>query len=59
MGKIMKSVLRFGNKYSGWHTYSVRHDPTMLAIMRLAAKGFVEVNKFGQFRVIAMPIDKL
>lgn len=45
------AALTFSRKYPGWHTYS-RDRVTMKGIRWLASRGWIQVNRFGQFRAV-------
>ena len=50
MGKNMKHLLLFAIKYRGWH-YWAKNRPTYDAVHRLYDQGFIEINKWKQFRL--------
>lgn len=52
MGKNMTSALAFAMRYEGWHTYNEQCRATVSAVVKLVEWGIVEVNAFGQFRML-------
>lgn len=54
IGKNMKAALLFARLYAGWHSFDTTARHTVGPVMRLVKRGFIEVNKFGQFRAIPL-----
>jgi hypothetical protein len=50
MGHRMQGAMLFCNTYKGWHSFDQHCRTTTDAIKRLAKRGLVEINQYGQFR---------
>jgi len=50
MGKNMKRLLLFAIRYPGWHTWG-KDRSTVDAVRCLCEQGFIETNKYRQFRL--------
>lgn len=51
IGHRMKKALDFAMKFPAWHTFDTGRA-TKSAIERLRNRGLVEVNDYGQFRIV-------
>ena len=51
IGHRMRRALEFAERCSGWHEYDTARA-TRSAIERLRDRGLVEINRYGQFRIL-------
>ena len=58
LGVNQRRALDFSAKYRGWHSFDTTDRGTKSAVLSLAKRGIVEVNRFNQFRYIAFDLKK-
>jgi len=51
LGCNMFNVYTFALSYPGWHTWDKRDRGTRDAVKRLAKRGLIKTNEFGQFKL--------